>query len=225
MKKMSVAQKMRWVAGALYMLLAFYQVFAMHGYISFYPITGFSVAVLMSAMLIPIAAVYGIWLFSSRSILSGAARRATVAATVFCVGFELLTYNTQAGAFSATLLNTLGLQDKYSNMILLYVLIIVRVLLLVLAAFFATSSKKALDFMADEADPDGEAEPDDIQVVPAETVESVAAKLEQAESETEAETETGETVAEIEATVAEAEAEKAETESEKAEAEKATEKD
>lgn len=151
MKDMTMAQKMRWIAGGMYMLLAVYQLFTCLFLMENGSLGGLPVVYIFSILLSPLAAGFAVWLFSSRRVLSGAVRRGTVAATVFCVLFELFTYDLQTQAVSLTLQGVLNTESAHDNSVVLYVLVIIRLLLLILAAFFVTSSRKSLDLDVEEA--------------------------------------------------------------------------
>ncbi len=141
-QKTVLEQKMRLVAGGVYMALAIYQMFiartvAMNASLQVATFTW------ISAMLLIVAAgAMAVWMFSSDKLFGAGTRRAVVVGTVLWIAFELMTYSEQANVINYTLGQILP--NLYGQQLWLYFFMVVRYVLMILAAFFVTSCKEAL---------------------------------------------------------------------------------
>ena len=154
---MTFGNKMRWVAGGLYGLLAVYQMYLIKPVLVGAPITNLYITWIYAIMLMVGAAVVSVWMFYGRENLSAGVRRAVVAGSVFAVIFELMTYTEQADLINYAIYSMLP--DQVNNTTLQYILMVLRLMLIILAAFFVTSAKEPdKKYLADEDDADDAAE-------------------------------------------------------------------
>lgn len=203
LKDMTFGNKMRWVAGGLYGLLAVYQMYLVKPVLVGAPITNLYLTWIHAILLMAGAAVMSVWMFYGRENLSANVRRAVVAGSVFAVIFELMTYSDQADLINYAIYSVWP--DQVNNTTLQYILMVLRLLLLILAAFFVTSAKEPdKKYLADEeGEETAEAEPEGdtdgavevieiIEVVEAEAQEEPEEAEEAADAADEEATETDE---------------------------------
>lgn len=172
---MTFGNKMRWVAGGLYGLLAVYQMYLVKPVLVGAPITNLYLTWIHAILLMAGAAVMAVWMFYGRENLSANVRRAVVAGSVFAVIFELMTYSDQADLINYAIYSVLP--DQVNNTTLQYVLMVLRLLLLILAAFFVTSAKEPdKKYLADEGEDD---EDTDGAVEVIEVIEVVEAEVQE----------------------------------------------
>lgn len=166
-KKMTIAQKMRWTAGALYLALSIYQVFTMRTIITDVAVSSAAVAWVCGVMLAVCAGVMAVWMFTGKTVLSDAVHRAVVVGTSLVVVYEAITLSTQIKMIGYTIQKlmpgnqapVLYTAEGTLNELYLYFFVALRLVLIILAAFFVCSSKKSLDYVAD--DPIGDRRADD----------------------------------------------------------------
>lgn len=159
LKDMTFGNKMRWVAGGLYGLLAVYQMYLIKPVLVGVPITNLYLTWIHAILLMVGAAVMSVWMFYGRENLSANVRRAVVAGSVFAVIFELMTYSDQADLINYAIYSVWP--DQVNNTTLQYILMVVRLLLLILAAFFVTSAKEPdKKYLAEEGEEAAEDEED-----------------------------------------------------------------
>ncbi len=142
MKDMGLGQKVRWIAGGLYLVLAVYQVACVHNVVVQGTFADMGVVALLAIGLVGAATAMAIWMFSSKDILGTGAHRAVIVGTVVAVCYQLLTYKGQAGIIQGAWQAFTGSGDNTPGL-LLGALVFVRLLLLILAAFFVLSSRPA----------------------------------------------------------------------------------
>lgn len=175
---MTFGNKMRWVAGGLYGLLAVYQMYLVKPVLVGAPITNLYLTWIHAILLMAGAAVMSVWMFYGRENLSANVRRAVVAGSVFAVIFELMTYSDQADLINYAIYSVLP--DQVNNTTLQYVLMVLRLLLLILAAFFVTSAKEPdKKYLADEGEDDEDDEDADGAVEVIEVIEVVEAEVQE----------------------------------------------
>lgn len=158
-KKMTLGQKMRFVAGGTYTVLALYQMlctyYAIQSMLEADMYYGWKIAILA----IPAFAAMAFWMFASRKVLSGGARRGITVGTILVVCYELLTYRGQV-ALIGTALYTL-IPGLYDNQVAQYAFMLARILLLVLACIFANYSKRSDSRPIEEVLAEGTADDDE----------------------------------------------------------------
>lgn len=164
MKKMTVAQRTRWIAGGLYILLCVYQMFIAQAVIQGASLSNAYFTWLYAIFVIPAAGAMALWMFSSKEILSAGARRAVVVGTGLMICFELITYSEQTSVIDYMLYSVLP--SLYGKPIYLYLFMILQMMLMILAAFFVTSCRSSMDYMPgdahdDDKDDDKDADDDD----------------------------------------------------------------
>lgn len=154
MSKLTVAQRMRKVAGCFYFALAVYQMF-LSLYVMRYVVVYNARFVWIYAHLLVVAAgVMAVWMFSSNKVFSPGIGTAVAVGTALVVIYELFTYREQTESVINNTLYILFNGALYGNRYVLYVLMIIRLMLMILAAFFVTNCKKSLDYMADKSKTD-----------------------------------------------------------------------
>lgn len=163
MKDMKMGQKMRWVAGVVYLALAIYQLFTMRFLImalpsgnGSVPFTQFTAVWIIGLLLAFVYAGMAVWMLSGKSFLTGNVQRAIVVATIFVVAYELLSYSSQAEAMQIMLMFTLPSIAETTIWQLIF--IIIRMVLLILAAFFVTSANEKMGAQPEAEQTDEEQE-------------------------------------------------------------------
>ena len=148
MNGMTLGQKMRWIAGGMYLFLAVYQVACVRGSIVHGTMADTGIVALLAIVFAAVALGMAVWMFSSKKELTTGAHRAIIVGTIVAVCYELLTYSGQ------TPIIQLSWQSLFGGEQLppwgLYGLVIVRLLVVILAAFFALSSRPGYDAAAEE---------------------------------------------------------------------------
>ncbi len=157
MKDMTLGQKMRWIAGGLYLVLAVYQTACVHSVVMEGAVAEMGIATLLAITFVALAAGMSIWMFSSKAVLGTGAHRAVMVGTLVALGYELLTYRGQAAIIQSAWQAFAGNGDNLPGM-MLGLLVFVRLLLLILAAFFVLSSRPGPEAAEEleEADADEE---------------------------------------------------------------------
>ena len=154
MKGMTVAQKMRWVAGVIFIVLSGYQLLLTRciylyraysaGEIKF-SVSNITFSLLYALGLAVAAGAAAIWMLASKKVLPSGARRGVVVAVLLAIVFELLSYQDQIFIIQYSLSSWIS--GIYSNQMYAYFFMIFRMLLMILATFFVTSSKESLDYV------------------------------------------------------------------------------
>jgi hypothetical protein len=156
MKKSTPTQKMRWIAGVLYLLLAFYQVLILSGLLQGASLSSSPFTGIAALALAPLAVAMGLWMFASDGVFGAGTRRAVVMGTAWLVLYEIVTYNAQTMLINVTFTQSaVELVAGLANQkIWLYFFLVFRLLLMILAAFFVTGCREsaggAKDDEADE---------------------------------------------------------------------------
>lgn len=197
MKKMTAGQKMRWVAGGLYLALALFQMFAMRSFIieqfmsgismPGFPVLQMGLPWLLGLAYIPVFGAMAIWMFAGKNYVAEGARRAVVVGSLLVVAYELMTYDAQVSIVQ-TMLYSIFKVDL-GQTIWNVVIIAFRLLLIILAAFFVTSAHGKGDSLerAEEAIAEAEAAADAAEEAVDTAIVEVAEEM-MAEAEAEAET-------------------------------------
>lgn len=145
MKKLTVAQKMRRVAGCFYFVLAVYQM-----YLTLYvarngTLQNINFAMGVALLLVPAFTLMAIWMFWKKKPLSAGAPNGIIVGTAVVIIFELFTYEQQKLIINTALYETLT--SLFNNDMAIYFLLVVHMLLMILAAFFTTNSRPAMDYL------------------------------------------------------------------------------
>lgn len=151
MNGMTMGQKIRWIAGGLYLFLALYQLACVHGTVVSGTLADTGIVSLLAIVLAVAAAGMAVWMFSSKNVLDTGAHRAVIVGTIFAVCYELLTYSGQAPIIQKSWELFTGSGDRLPGLAL-GILVFVRLLVLILAAFFVCSSRPAYEPEAEEAE-------------------------------------------------------------------------
>lgn len=141
MKRVSYATIMRWIAGAVYLLLAGYQMLALRHVLNNANAVLATVPVAwgIEVLLMLLAGGLAAWLYAKNGRPSPSMRHSIVVITIMVVLFELTTYAMQAEliGYSVTMLfPSLAGSDIWN-----YIFIILRLMLWILGAFFVLSTK------------------------------------------------------------------------------------
>ncbi len=150
MKKqaMTVAQKMRFTAGILYILLAVYEMFITRGNTLYYSVVNGTFVNILALLSAPAAGAMAIWMFASKKVLPAGARRGVVIGTLLAVVYVMTTYTAQAAiveySMAWTFPSVFNNPDSDTTMFM-YFFMILRLLIMILAAFFVTSSKESMN--------------------------------------------------------------------------------
>lgn len=159
MKKLTISQKMRWIAGLIYGLLAVYQMFICRELLGGANLTNATFSWLYAMALIFVASGMCVWMFAGKDVFSSNVQRGVVAATtMFCI-FELMTYRDQTTLINYTLYTVFP--SLYDSLFWQYAFMMIRLLLMILGAFFLTSNRTELDFTSDKNEEEESEEDED----------------------------------------------------------------
>lgn len=157
MKNLTVAQKMRRVAGMLYLALSVYQAALFSVVISMMVPSNTTFSWILQVLLVGGAAAMSVWMFGGDAVLKTGVRRAVVTGTAALVMFQLLNYSMLARAVDYTFATYRFLQPLQGKPTWQYVSLVIQLLLVILAAFFITNCRDALDYNKNNAGQDSPA--------------------------------------------------------------------
>lgn len=143
--KLTIAQRMRWIAGGAYGALALYQMFICQTILQGARLQEMTTVWMYNIGLIPLAGILCVWMFAGKKVFTAGVHRAFIASTGLFVAFELFTYGEQTGVINYTLYY--AIPNLANQQVWLYAFMVLRLMLMIVATFFVTNNCKAYDLL------------------------------------------------------------------------------